>query len=90
MRYAASLPAFTRAGHRAELNQIFQHVGTPARFANAHQKFVGFPPPKIKGAKTAYFGTVFRSTKPSHMLKNMTGIFTCPLLMLAMITVPVE
>ena len=34
------------------------------------------PPPKYWGAKTAYFVTVFNSTKICQMSKNMIGVFT--------------
>ena len=41
MVYAAFVPAFAKAGHRAELKQTFRHVDKWARFANARQNVRG-------------------------------------------------
>jgi len=58
MLYVASLPAFARGGSLSRTRPNF--ATCRARFANARQKFQGFPSQKNWGAKTVYFGDGFQ------------------------------
>ena len=56
MLSAASLPAFAKEDHWAELNQILRRVGKWAKFANAREEFEEFQPLKIEGLKLPILG----------------------------------